>query len=125
MYRSYPDDLRPSGLAVVMGHAGTALELAVPLILAFSPGGYSLVLGMVLMLMLHAYITSNVPMAVPIEWNFMVVYGAFALFWAHPGVTVLDLGSIPLAALLGVMLVGVPLLGNFSPRHVSFLLAMR
>ena len=31
---------------------------------------------MVLMLMLHGYITSNVPMGVPIEWNVMVVYGA-------------------------------------------------
>jgi hypothetical protein len=84
MYRHYPDDLRPSKLAEWMAHAGTALELGVPIILALSAGGTSLVVGMVLMLMLHGYITSNVPMGVPIEWNVMVVYGAFALFWAHP-----------------------------------------
>jgi hypothetical protein len=125
MYRSYPDDLRPSGLAVVMGHAGTAFELAVPVILMLAPGGWSLVIGMVLMLMLHGFITSNVPMGVPIEWNVMVVYGAFALFWAHPGVTVLDLGSAPLAVFLVIMLVGLPLLGNLFPRWFSFLLAMR
>jgi hypothetical protein len=125
MYRQYPGDLRPSRLAVAMGHAGTALELSVPIVLLLAPGGWSLVLGMALMLMLHGYITSNVPMGVPIEWNVMVVYGAFALFWAHPEVSVLDLGSAPLAIFLGVMLVGVPLAGNLWPRRISFLPAMR
>jgi hypothetical protein len=125
MYRGYPEDLRPSRLAAGMGHAGTALEFAVPLVLILSPGGWSLTLGIVLMLMLHGYITSNVPMGVPIEWNFMVVYGGFALFWAHPEVSVLDLGSTPLAIFLGVVLVGLPLYGNLVPRALSFLLAMR
>jgi Transmembrane protein of unknown function (DUF3556) len=125
MYRRYPDDLRPSRLAVAMGHAGTAFELGVPIVLLLAPGGWSLVLGIVLMLMLHGYITSNLPMGVPIEWNVMVVYGAFALFWAHPDVSLLDLGSVPLAIFLGVMLIGVPLAGNLWPRRVSFLPAMR
>lgn len=125
MYRRYPDDLRPSRLAVAMGHMGTALELSVPIVMLLAPGGWSLVLGIVLMLMLHCYITSNVPMGVPIEWNVMVVYGAFALFWAHPDVSLLDLGSVPLAIFLGVMLAGVPLAGNLWPRWFSFLLAMR
>ena len=61
------------------------------------------------------FITSNVPMGVPIEWNVMVVYGAFALFWAHPGVTVSGLGSPAVAVFLVVMLVGAPLLGNLAP----------
>jgi hypothetical protein len=125
MYRGFPHDLRPSNLAVAMAHAGTALELAVPTILLFSPGGWTLVLGMVLMILLHGYITSNVPMGVPIEWNFMVVYAGFALFWAHPDTSALHVGSIPLAAFLLVMLVLVPLLGNIWPRRVSFLMAMR
>jgi hypothetical protein len=124
-YRRYPDDLRPSRLAVAMGHAGTALELGVPIILMLSPGGASLVLGIVLMLLLHGYITSNVPMGVPLEWNVMVVYGGFALFWAHPEVTVLDAGPAPVAAFLLAMLVVLPLLGNIVPSRISFLLAMR
>lgn len=125
MYRSYPTDLRPSRMAVAMGHAGTALELSVPLVLLLSPGGQTLVLGLVLMMLLHGYITSNVPMGVPIEWNIMVAYGGFALFWAHPEVTVLDLGAPGLAVFLLVMLVAVPLAGNLFPRWVSFLLSMR
>jgi Transmembrane protein of unknown function (DUF3556) len=125
MYRSYPEDLRPSRLAVAMSHAGTALELTVPILLMLSPGGGSLVLGIVLMLALHTFITSNVPLGVPIEWNVMVVYGTFALFWAHPDVGVLDLGAPGLAAFLAIMLVGLPLAGNLAPGRLSFLLAMR
>ena len=125
MYRSYPDDLRPSRLAIAMSHAGTALELGVPIILALSTGGPTLFAGLVLMLVLHSFITSNVPLGVPIEWNVMVVYGAFALFWAHPEVRVLDLGSPALAGFLATMLIGAPLVGNLWPGRLSFLLAMR
>ncbi len=125
MYRRFPDDLRPSGIAVTMAHMGAALEFGVPILLLLSTGGTSLVVGMILMLMLHGFITSTVPMGVPIEWNVMVVYGAFALFWAHPEVTVLDLGSLPLAGFLVVMLIALPLAGNLWPHAVSFLLSMR
>jgi len=77
------------------------------------------------MLLLHGFITSSVPIGVPIEWNLMVVYGAFALFWAHPDVGVLDVGPPALAAFLAVMLIAVPLAGNLFPGRFSFLLAMR
>jgi len=79
----------------------------------------------VLMVGLHAFITSNVPMGVPLEWNVMVVYGGFALFWAHPDVRLADLGSMPLAAFLVVALLVVPIAGNLFPKRISFLLAMR
>lgn len=125
MYRGYPDDLRPSRLATAMGHMGTALELSVPLVLGLTDGGTSLVVGLVLMVVLHTFITSSVPMGVPLEWNVMVVYGAFALFYAHPERSLADVGPPWLAAFLLVALVGIPLLGNLWPRGVSFLLSMR
>jgi transmembrane protein DUF3556 len=125
MYRRYPDDLRPSRLATAMAHTGTAIELAVPLFLVASTGGWTLIAGLVLMVTLHTFITSNVPMGVPIEWNFMVVYGGFALFWAHPDVSVLDLGSAPLGFFLAAALVAVPLAGNLLPGRISFLPSMR
>jgi hypothetical protein len=125
MYRRCPEDLRPSRLASWLGHGGTALEMGVPMILLFSRGGPSLVLGIALMLGLHLFITSNVPMGVPIEWNVMVVYGGFALFWAHPDVSVLDVGGTPIAIFLLLALVALPVAGNLYPRAISFLLAMR
>ena len=124
VYRAYPDDLRPSRTAEIMGHAGTALEIGVPVVLAFAPPGPWLVVGMVLMLALHGYITSNVPMGVPIEWNVIVVYSAFALFWAHPEVHVWAM-SPALALFLSITLIAIPLWGNVYPGAVSFLLAMR
>ncbi|MCK6551638.1 DUF3556 domain-containing protein [Myxococcota bacterium] len=125
MYRAFPDDLRPSRLAVSMAHMGTALELAVPIVLALGSGGTTTTIGLVLMLVLHGFITSCVPMGVPIEWNFMVVYGGFFLFGHHADVTLLDVGSPWLAAFLVVMVIGLPLAGNFFPRAISFLLSMR
>jgi len=125
MYRDYPADLRPSRLAVAMSHAGVALELGVPIVLALATGAPWLTVGIAMMLLLHGFITSNVPMGVPIEWNAMVVYGAFALFWAHPEVSALDVGPAPLAAFLAIMLFALPLAGNLAPARISFLLAMR
>ncbi|HEY8376299.1 MAG TPA: DUF3556 domain-containing protein, partial [Nannocystis sp.] len=125
MYRAYPDDLNPSRLATAMAHFGTLLELVVPLVLLLATGPVGLVVGIVLMLLLHAFITSNVPMGVPLEWNVVVVYGGLALFWAHPDVGLGDLGSPVLAAILVLALVAVPLLGNLFPSRISFLPAMR
>jgi hypothetical protein len=125
MYRGYPDDLRPSTLANVMAHAGTVLEFGVPIAFLATPLGVPPVVAIVMMLALHAYITSNVPMGVPIEWNAAVVYGGFALFWAHPDVSILAVGSPGVAAFLVTMLVALPLLGNLFPGRLSFLLAMR
>ena len=125
MYRDYPRDVRPSRLATFMAHAGTLLEFAVPVVFLLTPIGTAPVVGIVLMLLLHGYITSNVPMGVPIEWNVMVVYGGFALFWAHPDASLAAIGPPPVLAFLVVMLVIIPLLGNLLPARISFLLAMR
>lgn len=125
MYRSYPEDLRPSRLATLMAHAGTALELGVPLAFLLTPLGSEPVVAIVLMLALHSFITSNVPMGVPLEWNVMVVYGGFALFWAHPEVSLLSVGSPQMVIFLVIFTLALPLLGNLFPRAISFLLSMR
>lgn len=133
MYRGYPDDLRPSRLATGMGHAGTALEMGVPImfLLAWAFGGPGaahptlIVVALGMMIALHGFITSNVPMGVPIEWNVTVVYGGFALFWSHQGITPLELGNPLLGAGLVATLIGLPLAGNLWPERISFLLAMR
>lgn len=125
MYADYPRDLRPSKLAVYMAHGGGLLEFLVPLVLGLSSGGTMMQVGLVLMLLLHVFITSNVPMGVPIEWNFMMVYGAFFLFMKNAAVDVLSISSPLLFVFLVVMLLVVPIAGNFFPRWISFLMSMR
>jgi hypothetical protein len=124
MYRDFPRDLTPSSTAVLMGHAGTVLELAVPIVLLLGNGGTLTLVGLVMMLCLHGFITSNVPMGVPLEWNVMMVYGGCFLFGRHADVAVLAC-SPGVGAFLVVVLVVVPLVGNLAPARVSFLLAMR
>lgn len=125
MYRHFPEDLRPSSVAVVMAHMGTVLELAVPIVLGLASGGAATWIGLAMMLLLHTFITSSVPMGVPIEWNFMVVYGAFFLFGQHADVSVFSVGPPWMVAALATALIGVPLAGNLWPRAISFLCAMR
>ena len=128
MYKNYPDDLRPSTTAVIKAYMGTALEISVPLVLLGGVLGGSttvITVGLVLMVILHSYIISSVPMGVPTEWNFMVLYGGFFLFLANGQITPLDLGSPLLAAFLIICSIIIPLLGNIRPDLISFLLAMR
>lgn len=125
MYRDYPRDLRPSRLATAMAHAGTAIEYAFPLVLVLSPGGPATDAALVTMLAFHLFVTSCVPMGVPIEWNVTMVYGAFFLFGRHAEVSALSIDSPLLAVCLAAALALVPLLGNLVPRLVSFLPAMR
>jgi hypothetical protein len=123
MVRNYPDDLRPSRVATAASHFGTALELAVPIVLLLGDGGTVTVVGLVLMVALHAFITSNIPMGVPLEWNVMVVYGGFVLFGVHD-LHLIDVG-LPVGVFLLITMVGVPVFGNLFPERVSFLLSMR
>jgi transmembrane protein DUF3556 len=126
MYRAFPADLRPSRLAVVMSHMGTVLELGVPIVLALGSGDAITTVGLVMMVLLHGFITSSVPMGVPIEWNVIMVYGGFFLFSGdNAKVGILSGGSPMLYVFLAVALIVVPSLGNLVPRAVSFLLAMR
>lgn len=64
-------------------------------------------------------------MGVPLEWNVIMVYGAFVLFGANAQVSMLGLHSPLLIAVLFFSLLIVPLLGNLFPQWISFLLSMR
>ncbi|MBK7153601.1 MAG: DUF3556 domain-containing protein [Sandaracinaceae bacterium] len=125
VYKSYPSDVRPAAYTTALAHFGTLLELLMPMLLAFAVGGWPLTLGLVGMVGLHFFIFSNMPMAVPLEWNVMAVYGGFALFYAHPEVSFWQIESIPVALVLLTSLVVVPLLGNLFPERLSFLVSMR
>src|SRR5262249_16398067 len=124
MYRNYPEDLTPSRLAAIAGHAGTLLELAVPIVLLAGDGGTITLVGLVLMLMLHGFIMSNVPMGVPLQWNVIILYCGFFLFYPHASVSITEM-TLPVAVVVVAMGFVIPLVGNLFPARVPFLLAMR
>ncbi|MCB9651982.1 MAG: DUF3556 domain-containing protein [Deltaproteobacteria bacterium] len=125
MYRRFPDDLSPSRLAELAAHFGTALELSIPVVLLLGDGGPLTVVGLVMMVALHTFITSNVPMGVPLEWNVIVVYSAFVLFGHHADVSVLSMAPTALVPFVLLFTVVLPLLGNLKPAWISFLVSMR
>jgi hypothetical protein len=126
LFESYPDDLRPSKMAAAMAHAGAFTEYMIPLVLISSES--ALVTGLALFVMsgFHGFISANNPSGMPIEWNFLMVYGGFFLFGFNPEASVLALGSLPLlVAFLFFFLLVIPCYGNFVPSRVSFLFSMR
>jgi len=127
LFVSYPDDLRPSRLAAQMAHGGTFTEYMIPVVLLLSSGSPTVTaLMLFVMCGFHGFIALNNPSGMPIEWNILMIYGGIFLFGFHPEASVLAVGSLPLLALfLFVWLLLVPLVGNFVPSRVSFLLAMR
>ena len=124
-YRNYPDDLRPSRLTHFMAHAGTAVELTFPVVLALSDGGMTTTVALAVMFLFHLFITASIPMGVPIEWNVMMVYGAFVLFGHYADVGAFSISAPLLIAYLVFSLLLVPLFGNLVPSRASFLSSMR
>jgi len=129
LFVSYPDDLRPSRFARFMALFGHVSEFAIPIILfvAVATGNYGLLLaGCILFTGFHSFIGLNNPAGMPVEWNILMIYGGWSLFWFHPEVSILEMTQMPL--LLSLMLFSlavIPLFGNLVPSRVSFLPSMR
>lgn len=125
LYKDYPNDLRPSTLSAVLAHLGTLTEYLFPLVLLFGTGGDMTTIALLVMFGFHLYITSSIPMGVPLEWNVIMVFGAFVLFGGHADVWVFSVQDPLLISLLVGSLVLLPILGNLFPERISFLLSMR
>ncbi len=129
MYRDFPNDLRPSGLARFTAHGvGTVVEIGAPLLLLFSQNFWVTLVGVVLIVGFHLFILSTFPLAVPLEWNVLFIFAAIFLFIGFPasaGYAVTDMSSPWLTVGIIAGLVFFPILGNLRPDLVSFLPSMR
>lgn len=125
LYKNYPTDLRTGRLTNILAHISTFVEYAFPLLLIFGDGGTLTTFALINMFIFHLYITSSVPMGVPLEWNVIMVYGAFVLFGHYADVSMFTLHSPLLITVLFFSLLVIPILGNLFPKWISFLLSMR
>src|ERR1700760_3194987 len=125
MFKHYPDDLRPSGLAGFIAHFSTAVEGLVPLLLFVSHGGWPTTIAAVVMVVFHLNILLAFPMGVPLEWNVFMVFGVLWLFVAHARLGLSDLANPLPVAILFAVIAGTVVIGNLFPRKVSFLPGMR
>jgi hypothetical protein len=125
MYRDYPEDLRPSGRAALGAHLGTAWEFGMPLLLITSDGGTIGTIALIGMLMFHAHIFSTFAMGVPMEWNLFMLFGLCFLFGEYGDYPLSNLDHPLLWALLILIGVVIPVVGNLRPEKISFLPSMR
>lgn len=125
LYRDHPEDLRPSSMGALAAHLGTAVEFTLPLILLVSQGGAVGTIAVAGMVIFHLHILSTFPLAVPLEWNVFMIFGVLFLFGHYGEVPFSTVDDPLLLAILAVICVGLPVLGNFRPDLVSFLPSMR
>jgi hypothetical protein len=126
--RDFPDDIRPSHVAGGFAHiGGTLVELVLPFVLLFSTNTTVTLLAIIGMLIFHVFIISTFPLAVPLEWNVFFMYAVVFLFAGFPagdGYAVGDMSGWLLALVLVITLTP-PIVGNLRPDLVSFLPSMR
>lgn len=126
LFESYPTDLRPSTFARWMAHFGSFSEFMIPVILLTSTSEIQTLLGLLLMTGFHGFIALNNPNGMPVEWNILMIYGGWFLFGFNMDVSPAAVLDMPLlAAFVFFMMFVIPAYGNFVPKHVSFLMAMR
>lgn len=129
LYKSYPEDLRPSRVSWSFAHVGgTVVELVLPLVLLFSTNTTITWLAIIGMITFHIFITSTFPLAVPLEWNVFFMFASAWLFGAFPagaGYGVGDISSGWLYLPILAAFLTFPVLGNLRPDLVSFLPSMR
>ena len=129
LFKSYPEDLRLSNTAIYISHFGTVVEFVLPILLitgTFLGWPYEIMLfALIGMTAFHTFIFLNFPMGVPMEWNVIMVYGGWLLFGFNPEVMPMDVANPMIIILCLVCVFVLPLIGNFFPKYVSFLLSMR
>jgi Transmembrane protein of unknown function (DUF3556) len=125
LWRDYPEDMRPSRLSAGIAHFGTVQEFGWPLLLLTVDNDTVRTIAIVGMVLFHLNITSMFPLAVPLEWNIFMIFGTLFLFGHYGDVPLSSLDDPLLIALLALVCLGLPVLGNFRPDKVSFLPSMR
>jgi Transmembrane protein of unknown function (DUF3556) len=125
LWRDYPEDMRPSRLSAGLAHFGTVQEFGWPLLLITVDNNTVRTIAIVGMILFHLNITSMFPLAVPLEWNVFMIFGILFLFGHYGDVPLSTLDDPLLIAMLAIVCLGLPLLGNFRPDKLSFLPSMR
>lgn len=129
LYRNPPEDMLPSKVAWVFAHIlGTLVEFVLPIVILFSTNRTVTVLAAIGFVIFHLFIYSMFALAMPQEWNLFFAWAApfvFLGFFAGDGFALWDVSSPWIIVVALVVTLTGPIVGNFRPDLVSFLLSMR
>lgn len=126
--KDYPKDLRPSAQTHLLAHiGGTTCELVMPMVLLFSPWNWATWIAIISLWMLHTFIISTIPLAVPLEWNVFFMFCVaflFANFRPNNGYGLTEMEPVLLVTVFAAALAPI-ILGALRPQYVSFLVGMK
>jgi hypothetical protein len=125
LFKSYPEDLRPGRPAAIGAHLGTAVEFGLPLVLLLTNKGPVHTVALIGMIFFHAHITSTFALGVPLEWNLFMIYSLCFNFGHYANVPLSNVDNPLLIALLALIGIVIPVIGNLFPDKISFLPSMR
>lgn len=129
LYRNPPEDMHPTKVAFTFAHIlGTLVEFTLPIIILFSTNWTITVLATIGFMIFHLFIYSMFALAMPQEWNlFYIVYTpiVFLGFFSGDGFALWDASSPWIIVGAAVLTLTGPIVGNFRPDLVSFLISMR
>lgn len=129
LFRNPPEDMQPSKVAWVFAHIlGTLVEFTLPIIVLFSTNWTITVLAVIGLMIFHVFIYSMFALAMPQEWNlFFVFYTPFVFlgFAAGDGYALWDASSPWIIVGAALLTLTGPIVGNFMPDKISFLISMR
>ena len=125
LFVDYPEDLRPGRPAAFGAHLGTAVEFGLPLVLILTHKGTLGTIALIGMIIFHAHITSTFALGVPLEWNLFMIFSLLFNFGHYGDVPLSNLDNPVLIAVLALIGIVTPVLGNLFPQKISFLPSMR
>ena len=129
LYRDAPNDLLPSRVSTFFAHVlGTTVEFVLPLVILFSTDLTVTILAVIGLMIFHVFIYSMFALAMPQEWNLFFLWATpivFLGFFSGDGYALGDASSPWIVGGALVLTLTLPILGNFRPDLISFLVAMR
>lgn len=125
LFRSFPEDMRPSRLSNIIAWTVTMIEFVVPMVLLVSTNRATVLAAIAVMATYLLCSVVSMPFGVPLEWNLILIFSGIYLFWGHLGWNVGSAAHPALVALLVVPVVALIVWGNVRPDQVSYLVAMR
>ncbi|OZD62128.1 hypothetical protein CH272_11975 [Rhodococcus sp. 05-340-1] len=126
LYRSFPNDMRPSTFSKFAAHQGTVIEYILPAVLIFSTNSTLTTVVLIGLTIFHLFILSTFPAGVPLEWNLFVIGAAWFLFgnYTDSVYSLWNATSIWPYLIVVVLIAGI-VVGGTKPHWVSFLMGMR
>lgn len=125
LFRSFPEDLRPSRTATTLAWLTIAIHLVVPVVLVVFTDPLITAVAVAVLVGYHALNIVTMPLAMPTEWNLCGIFAVLFSFYAHRANDLTTAAHPWIPVLIALPVVVIIIWGNLRPDQISILLSMR